>query len=201
MLAALCHEHGARLVHFSTDLVFDGEKGFYTESDRVHPLSVYGRSKAASELAATETCPDTVVLRVANCYGRPLGALTCFVDHFRAALSAGRSMPGLTDQWRTSTAADWLPEAMTRLLAQPVLRGIFHWAGADRASRYEAAILFCRAMGFDEQLIRPASASEVRFLATRPRDTSLDSSRLAAELGLAPVSLREGFEALGGAWD
>jgi dTDP-4-dehydrorhamnose reductase len=200
VLARLCANAKARLVHFSTDLVFDGEKGWYGEDDAARPLSAYGRSKLESEEAALALCPGSVVLRISNCYGRPLDARTCFLDHLQASLAAGCAVPAFTDQWRTSTAADQLPEVVGRLLADPGLIGVFHWGGADRATRYEAALAFCRVMSYDEGLIQPARAADKRFLAPRPCDTSLDSSRLAATLGLAPIGLQEGFTALKGAW-
>ena len=199
-LARLCAEAKARLVHFSTDLVFDGQKGRYREDDPVRPLSVYGHSKLASEQVALALCPGAVVLRVANCYGRPLGGRASFVDELQANLAAGRQVRGFTDQWRTSTFADQLPAVVTRLLADPGLHGVFHWGGADRASRYEAALTFCRVMGYDERLIRPASAADHPLLARRPRDTTLDSSRLTQALRVSPLGLREGFTALKGCW-
>jgi dTDP-4-dehydrorhamnose reductase len=200
VLASLCARAKACLVHFSSDLVFDGEKGRYSEDDTARPLSVYGRGKLESEETALGLCPRSVVLRVTNCYGRPLGGRTSYVDQLRASLAAGRSVPGFTDQWRSPTAADQLPEVVRRILAVPDLRGVFHWGGADRATRYEAALIFCRVMGYDERLIHPARAAVERFLAARPRDTSLDSSRLATVLGLAPVGFQEGFTALKPAW-
>jgi dTDP-4-dehydrorhamnose reductase len=200
ILAKLCAKTKVRLVHFSTDLVFDGEKGWYEEDDVARPLSAYGRGKLESEEAALALCPGSVVLRVSNCYGRPLSTRTCFVDHLQISLTAGRALPGFTDQWRTSTPADQLPEVVRRLLAAPGLGGVFHWGGADRTTRYEAALAFCRVMGYDERLIHPARAADKRFLAPRPRDTSLDSSRLTVALGLAPIGLEEGFTALKGAW-
>ncbi|MDX6770772.1 MAG: SDR family oxidoreductase [Elusimicrobiota bacterium] len=199
-LARLCAGAGARLIHFSTDLVFDGEKGWYDEDDAPSPLSVYGRLKLESEEAALALCPGAVVLRVSSCYGRPLGGRTCFVDHLRAGLAAGKPVPGFVDQWRTSTAADQLPEVARRLLADPDLEGVFHWGGADRATRFDTAVAFARVMGFDETLVHPARAAEKRFLAPRPRDASLDSARLAAAIGLAPLGLAGGFAALRGAW-
>lgn len=196
ILSGLCAKSGARLVHFSTDYVFDGGKSWYRESDVARPLSVYGRSKLESEKATLSLCPGSIVLRVSNCYGRPVTGRTCFVDHWQANLAAGREVPGFTDQWRTSTAADQLPEVVGRLLARPDLAGIFHWGGADRTTRYEAALTYCRVMGHDERLVRPARAADRQFPAPRPRDTSLDSSRLAAALAIAPMGIREGFAAL-----
>jgi dTDP-4-dehydrorhamnose reductase len=132
-LARLCGGAGSRLIHLSTDLVFDGEKGNYDEDDAPNPISVYGRTKLAAEEAALTLAPGAVALRVSSCYGRPLGGRTCFVDHLRASLSAGKPIGGFVDQWRSSTAADGLPELISRCLQDPDLEGVFHWGGADRA--------------------------------------------------------------------
>lgn len=196
VLARLCAKAKTRLAHFSTDYVFDGESSWYREDDAARPLSVYGRGKLESEEAVLSLCPDSAVLRVSNCYGRPLGARTCFVDHWQASLGAGCAVPGFTDQWRTSTAGDQLPDVVGRLLARPDLKGVFHWGGADRTTRYEAALTYCRVIGYDERLVHPVRAADRHFPAARPRDTSLDSSRLSAALGLAPMGLQEGFAAL-----
>jgi len=199
VIARLCAGTRTRLVHFSTDLVFDGEKGWYGEDDAPRPLSAYGRGKLDSEEAALTLCPGSVILRVSNCYGRSLGGRSCFVDGLRARLAAGLEVPAFTDQWRTSTAADQLPEVVRRLLASPHLQGVFHWGGADRSTRYETGLAFCSVMGYDKHLVHPARAADRHFLAPRPRDSSLDSSRLAAALGLAPIGLQDGFAALKGA--
>lgn len=199
-LAMLCGASGARLVHFSTDLVFDGERGWYGEDDRPVPRGVYARGKLASEEAALVRAPGAAVLRVSAVYGRPLGGRTGFIDHLRAKLAAGEPAGAFTDQWRTATAADQLPEVLVKLLADPDLEGVFHWGGADRATRFEAAVTFARVMGFDERLIRPGRAVDAKFASPRPRDTSLDSSRLAAAIGIAPLTYEAGFKALRGAW-
>ena len=196
VLAELCAASGARLVHFSTDLVFDGEKGWYGEDDATGPISVYGRTKLAAEEAVLSKAPGAVVLRVSNVYGRPLGTRSCFVDELRAALAAGRPIGAFVDQWRSPTDGDSLPEVVSRLLADPDLEGVYHWAGAERATRFETAIALCRVFGFDERLVHPTRAADKAFAAPRPRDTSLDSSRLSAAVGLAPTPMAAGFAAL-----
>jgi dTDP-4-dehydrorhamnose reductase len=196
VLADLCGKAGARLVHFSTDYVFDGEKSQYREDDAARPISVYGHTKLSSESAALSICPSSVVLRVSNCYGRRIGAKRTYLDHWHDSLRLGRPVQAFTDQWRTPTAGDQLPGIVARLISNPDLTGIYHWGGADRATRYEAALAYCRAMGFDERLVVPALAAEREFAARRPRDTSLDSSLLASSLGIASIGLQEGFRAL-----
>ncbi|MBI2385385.1 MAG: SDR family oxidoreductase [Elusimicrobia bacterium] len=199
-LAMLCGASGTRLVHFSTDLVFDGERGWYGEDDRPNPRGVYARGKLASEEAALVRAPGAAVLRVSTAYGRPLGGRPGFVDNLRAKLAAGEPVAAFVDQWRTSTAADQLPEVLGKLLADPDLEGVFHWGGADRATRFETATAFARIMGFNENLIREARAVDATFASPRPRDSSLVSSRLAAAIGLAPLTYEAGFKALRGAW-
>jgi dTDP-4-dehydrorhamnose reductase len=195
LIAELSAKAGARLIHFSTDLVFDGEKGWYAEDDAPRPISVYGRVKLAAEEAVLASAPGACVLRVATVYGRRLGTRTCYVDEVLSAVSQGRPIGAFVDQWRTPTAGDQLPELLLRLLEEPDLDGVFHWGG-DRVTRHQTALQVCRVFGHDETLIREARASEKRFLAPRPRDTSLDSSRLAGALGLAPWTLAQGLAAL-----
>lgn len=199
-LAGLCGVSGARLVHFSTDLVFDGERGWYTEDDRPDPAGVYARGKLASEEAALVRAPGATVLRISTAYGRPMGGRPGFIDHLRAKLAAGETVSAFVDQWRTSTAADQLPEVLSKLLADPDLEGVFHWGGAERATRYESAVAFARIMGFDESLVRQARAVDMRFASPRPRDSSLVSAKLAAAIGLAPLTYEAGFKALQGTW-
>jgi dTDP-4-dehydrorhamnose reductase len=199
-LAMLCGASGTRLLHFSTDLVFDGERGWYSEDDRPNPGGVYARGKLASEEAALTRAPGAVVLRISTAYGRPMGGRPGFVDGMRAKLAAGETVTGFTDQWRTSTAADQLPEVAAKLLADPDLEGVFHWGGAERATRFETALAFARVMGFDERLVRPGRAVDMKFASPRPRDSSLDSSRLAAAIGVAPFTYEVGFKALKGCW-
>ncbi len=199
-LAGLCGASGTRLIHFSTDLVFDGERGWYSESDRPNPAGVYARGKLASEEAALTRAPGAAVLRVSSVYGRPMGGRLGFVDHMRSRLVAGEPVTAFVDQWRTSTAADQLPEIVAGLLARPELDGVFHWGGAERATRFESAVTFARIHDFDETLVRQGRAVDAAFASPRPRDCSLDSSRLAAELGIAPLSYEAGYKALRGAW-
>lgn len=198
-LATLCGRSGARLVLISTDLVFDGEKGRYDEDDAPNPLSVYGRVKLEAEEHALSRAPGAVVVRICAAYGRLLGGRPCFADEIVAALSRGEPIGAFTDQWRSPTAADFLADVLLRILNAPDLSGVFHWGGAERASRFEAAIALCRAFGCDEKLVRPSRMNDRKVLAPRPRDSSLDSSRLSAALGVAPTTMAEGFAAMKGA--
>jgi len=141
-----------------------------------------------------------VVLRISSAYGKPMGGRPGFIDGMRDKLSRGEAVSGFTDQWRTSTAADQLPEVIAKILADPDLAGVYHWGGSERATRFDTAVTFARIMGFDENLVHPGRAVDKKFPSPRPRDSSLDSSRLAAAIGVAPLNYEVGFKALRGAW-
>lgn len=196
VLAGLCGGAGARLIEISTDLVFDGEKGLYDEDDAPNPLSTYGRVKLEAEEAALARAPGAVVVRICAAYGRLLGGRPCFTDELLDSLSKGEPVSAFADQWRSPTAADFLAGVLRRILDEPELTGVFHWGGAERATRFESAVALCRAFGYDEGLVRPSRMNDRKVLARRPRDSSLDSSRLSAALGLAPTTMAEGFGAM-----
>ena len=195
-LAGLCGRAGARLLVISTDLVFDGEKGLYDEDDAPNPLSIYGRVKLDAEEAALARAPGAAVVRISAAYGRLFGGRPCFTDEILEALARNEPIGAFTDQWRSPTAADRLSEVLLCLLAAPEQTGVFHWGGADRATRFESAVNLCRTFGYDETLVRPSRMNDRRTLARRPRDSSLDSSRLSTALGIAPVTTAEGFAAM-----
>jgi dTDP-4-dehydrorhamnose reductase len=192
-MARACRRLKARLVHFSTDLVFDGQGSWYKETDPPRPVSVYGRTKLAAEDAVLSECPDAAVLRVASVYGRALGGRPSFLDTLHDRLSRGETIQCFTDQWRTATPCAQLPEVVACLLRRPYLGGVFHWAGATRTSRQEFCIAVCRIFGFPESLLEPCRMAKARFLAPRPRDVSLDSGKLSSLIATPPWTLAEGL--------
>ena len=130
---------GARLVHLSTDVVFDGRRGGYREGEPVAPVTAYGASKAEAEREVLAAHPDALVVRTSLLYGGTVPG-----THERLALeaAAGRSdVTFFTDERRNPTEVGDLAAALVELL--PTARsGILHVAGADAVSRCELARLF-----------------------------------------------------------
>jgi dTDP-4-dehydrorhamnose reductase len=194
VLARLCKKSGVRLIHVSTDLVFDGKRGGYSEADAAAPLSVYGRTKLEGEAAVLAEDPSAAVVRVSLVYGRSLGGRPSFLDWLRSELSAGRRPRLFTDQWRTPTAMVQLPEVLGRLASAP-LSGVFHWGGAESVTRLEFGRAVCRVFGYSQALLEPVSMDGFGYAAARPRDCSLDSGKLARALSLLPLGLEAGLSA------
>ncbi|MGH9677838.1 MAG: SDR family oxidoreductase, partial [Candidatus Acidiferrum sp.] len=130
VLARLSAQCGARLVLVSTDLIFDGEKPPYVESDPPSPLSCYGRTKQDAELAALR-CPRCAVARVSLLFGPGLAGKPTFFDEILAALRGGKPVELFQDEWRTPL--DMSTAALALLaLAKSEYTGVLHLGGPER---------------------------------------------------------------------
>lgn len=192
LLARAAAAAGAGFVYVSTDAVYPGERGGYAEDDPTGPVNVYARSKLAGEDAVRAAGPRHLVVR-ANLFGwnaRPKQGLAEWV---LARLEAGDEVPGFTDVVFNPLEAGTLAETLLDLAAGPH-RGTVNAGAADRVSKYGFARAVAEVFGFDPGRVRAASAADVAFRAPRPRDTSMDVSRLAAWLGRTPPTVRAGIE-------
>jgi dTDP-4-dehydrorhamnose reductase len=178
-LAEAAARTGARLVHLSTDYVFDGLKGSpYTEDDPPNPLSVYGRSKYEGELRVLSSGASACVLRTAWLYGRHGRN---FVKSILAAAEKGGPLRVVSDQVGSPTSTADLAAAIGALIRTNA-EGVFHTVNAGSCSRFE----FARAIVRDRVPVVPISSTEAGRPAPRPANSSLSSVRWHAT-GLPPL--------------
>lgn len=176
MLAIAARNVGLTFVHVSTDFVFDGAKdGAYVETDPVHPLSVYGASKLAGEVAVAEAHPDAVIVRTAWAFGE--GGV-----HFPVKiLELAASRPALsvvTDEVGSPTYSYDLAVGIVGLV-EARARGLYHLAGSGSCSRFELAAEVLRLAGLDTTL-QPVTSDAFPTKAARPANSVLDCSKAAA---------------------
>jgi dTDP-4-dehydrorhamnose reductase len=194
-LAELAGQAGARLVLVSTDLVFDGTRGGYTEDDPPRPLSVYGRTKADAE-AAVLAVPRTAVARVSLMFGPTLAGRPSFFDHLLAALRAGRPVTLFADEWRTPLSLDAAARALVAM-AESGVTGLLHIGGPERLSRLEMGRILAEHLGIPPEPIMAAGRDAIPGAEPRPRDVSLDSTRWREQFpGLPWPTYREALAAL-----
>ena len=178
-LADLCAAHGARLLHLSTDYVFDGTKdGWYVESDPIAPLGVYGRTKAAGE-AAARACPAHLILRTSWVYAAHGN------NFVKTMLRIGAERPEVgivDDQIGCPTSARDIAESLLHLSSLDV-NGTYHLAGTDQASWYEFAVAIFAAADLTVTA-KPISTADFPTPAPRPANSRLDSSALADATGV-----------------
>jgi dTDP-4-dehydrorhamnose reductase len=191
-LAVACRQIDARLVHFSTDYVFDGHARHpYAEDDPTHPLSAYGVSKLSGELYAQAYLDRAIVVRTSGVYG-PGGIATArgnFVELMLRLAGAGQPIRVVEDHVASPTYAPLLA-ARTIDLVDRDLSGVFHIAGGIPISWFQFARLIFELSGFDPLLLA-TNEREYRTPARRPRYSALSNAKIE-RLGLAPMPpLRE----------
>ena len=170
------------LIFFSTDLVFDGRQGGYSESDPPHPLTVYGETKVAAEHVVLENPRHTVIRSSINGGPSPTGDRG-FTDELLATWRAGRAAKLFTDEFRSPLFAADTARIIWQLVAanRP---GLYHIAGGERLSRFQIGELVA---AHCPELNPRIDASSIRDYAGPPRspDTSLDGTKIQRLLSLS----------------
>jgi dTDP-4-dehydrorhamnose reductase len=188
---------GCRLIHLSSEQVFDGEHAPYGIAAPPAPLHLYGSQKAESERAVLGACPAAAVLRAPLLLGNSPGGRRSPHEKMFEGWAAGRPARLYTDELRQVCSAGNLAEVLLELTGRPDLRGIFHWAGAKPVSRWEMGRAITRHFGVDEGLVQAvARADTPEISAHRPRDLTLDLAPLDRELRVRPETLAEAVAGL-----
>lgn len=190
-LANYVAKGGARLVHISTDAVFDGERGNYTEGDRPNPLSLYARSKLAGEQAVLAANPQAIVARV-NLFGWSLSGERSLAEWFVNNLSAGNSIMGFTDVYFCPLLVNDLAILLLRMLERE-LEGLYHVVSSECSSKYDFGVRLARTFSFDEALIEPASVLQAGLRAARSPRLTLKTDKLRKDLGESTPDLNAGL--------
>ena len=189
-----CRRNSVRLLHISTDLVFDGRRGWYTEEDEVHAISVYSNTKIEAEKVARDAVPSSTILRVALLFGIGSSSHQGSIVSILRSWREGRVLTFYTDQYRTPTYAPQVAEVVERLLEKPDVRGVFHLGGADRVSRFEFAARLAEKAGIAMQFLRPGSMFDSQAVAPRGVDCSLVSKKIEEVIGVRPLHCREALD-------
>ena len=180
-LALAARACGARMLHVSTDYVFDGRKGAaYDEVDRPDPVNVYGRSKLAGERSVRDLVPEHIIVRTAWI----VGGGSDFVSRSLPRLAAGEPVDAVADRIGSPTPVGPLAERLLPLLLTSRY-GTYHVAGPDALSWFEALTRCAAATGLPGK-VRPVSAADLRLKAPRPRRSDLVSV-FAGAAGIEPL--------------
>ena len=182
-LAAACRRLGLKLVHISTDYVFDGTKaGPYVEWDETRPQSVYGVSKLLGETLVREQCPDHFILRTAWLYGLPGPN---FITAILARARQGQELKVVDDQRGTPTSALALAPQILALAGTEAF-GTYHATCQGEATWYEFARLILERAGLKVK-VRPCTTDEFPRPAPRPANSFLENRMLKLQgLDLMP---------------
>ena len=163
----------AFLLYISTDYVFNGKKGNYSETDTPNPINHYGITKLKAEELVTDLIDEYCIARTSVIYGAtPAAGKINFALWLLNKLKQQEPAKIVVDQWNSPTLNTNLAE-MTWEIIKRKITGIYHISGATRISRYEFATTLASTFNLDPNLIIPSSTSIFSWAAKRPRDTSL----------------------------
>jgi len=183
---------GARLLHVSTDAVFDGQRGGYTEEDEPHPLSVYAQTKLAGEQAVLAIHPNALVVRV-NFYGWSLSGKRSLAEFFFNNLRTGKETPGFQDVFFCPLLANDLAKILLTMMKMD-LKGLYHVVASESISKYGFGVELARAFGLDEKLIRPSSVLEAGLRASRAANMTLSVAKLQSVFPQSLPDIRQGLQ-------
>lgn len=194
-LAQLTAEADIPLIQISTDSVFDGRRGNYSELDAPNPLNIYAAAKLDAETAVLSASDRHLVVRtnlfgVAPAHALRLGLASWLIQQ----LANGRPVRGFRDALFSPLYVGDLSRLVLRAARIP-LAGLFHLGSSASISKLDFAFLLADRLDLDRSLIYAASMADLRFAAARPRDTSMDSSAIAEWLGPLP-EVADGVERL-----
>ncbi|MEM1393408.1 MAG: NAD(P)-dependent oxidoreductase [Cyanobacteria bacterium P01_D01_bin.116] len=187
-IAELCADNSIPYVFTSTDLVFDGVKGFYEETDSVNPVNIYGEHKVMAEIEILKRYPEAAICRMPLMFGNATPTATSFLQSFIKTLLEGKELKLFTDEFRTPVKVKTAAEGL--LLALEKVQGIIHLGGKEKISRYDFGRLLVEVFEITNPKIQASLQKDVKMAAPRPSDVSLNSYK-AFELGYSPLSLRE----------
>lgn len=189
-VADIAEKLGIFLIYVSTDYVFQGDKGMYREEDETNPINYYGYTKLLGESYCDCIARPCVI------YGaKPASGKMNFALWLIEKLKGEEVVKIITDQYITPTLNTNLAKMLLEI-AERGLKGIFHLAGGARVSRYDFALQIANTFGLDETLIMPVKMNEMEWIAPRPEDSSLDTSKAAHYLKEMPCGLNQALSVL-----
>jgi dTDP-4-dehydrorhamnose reductase len=191
-LAAEASQREVRFVHISTDAVFDGQKGEYTEEDAPHPLSVYARTKLAGEEAVLAANPGAVIVRTVF-FGWSLSGQRSLAEHFYNCLSAGKTMPGHTDRFFSPLLVNTLAAFLLNMLENN-LHGTYHAVSSDHVSKADFGLAIADRFSLDAELIQPIRTADAGLKAARAPRLTLRGDKLAKALAAPLPTVADGVQ-------
>jgi dTDP-4-dehydrorhamnose reductase len=193
-LARAAKEHNARFIHVSTDAVFDGRKGRYSETDCPSPINEYGRSKLAGEAAVQREHPQALIIRT-NIYGWSPGWKSTLAEWFVKNLEAGADVPGFIDIHFSPILVNDLARILLKLIDHD-MQGIVHIPGADCVSKHAFGVLVAEALNLNADRVFESTADDASFAAPRPKNTCLLGEMVQNQLGIQLPSIHDGVTQL-----
>jgi dTDP-4-dehydrorhamnose reductase len=192
-LAMFAQQINAQFLYVSTDAVFDGERGNYSEEASPNPLNVYAKSKLQGEFEAFQWHRSPIVVRIASIYGWNAQPKRSIGEWFMEEIRAGRTVTGFTDAHFCPMFANDTAEILLAMIDHR-LEGLYHVASSDRISKFEFARRIAVEFDLTTQCIIPGTVVQAVLRAQRSRDVSLCTKKIQTTLGRPMPSVDAGVQ-------
>ena len=187
-LEHICDSYKGKIIHLSTDYVFDGTSGPYKEDDPLNPISVYGKTKLASEHILLEKDIKNLIIRGNVLYDYSPHTSASFLNWVVSSLKGNQEIKVVEDQFNNPTWTRSMSDII-ELSIENDLEGIIHWGDSVHISRFEFAKLIAKKFSLNESLIKPVLTSELNQPARRPLQSGLSTEKLVNMLDIIPPSI------------
>ncbi|MDP8219358.1 MAG: SDR family oxidoreductase [Candidatus Theseobacter exili] len=191
-LAEWCSISNAQMIHFSTDLVFDGINAPYDELSEAHPLSEYGKTKLIGEKSVLYRYPSALIFRLALLYGSEKG----FISWLHKTLNSGKHASLFIDQFRTPLYVGDVCSIVCKALKPPFASGLYNLAGPDRINRMDIGKIFAKTYGFSLDMLKAEEMSKRKHYEPRPLDASMRSEKSQKRFSIQFHNIRNGIKAM-----
>lgn len=186
-------KYKALFIYVSTDFVFDGDKGMYSEEDLANPVNYYGKTKLQAEAFVKDYAHSWAIARTVLVYGKPLTGRNNILTIVKEKLEKGEEYRVVSDQVRTPTYVEDLASGII-LMIEKKATGIYHLSGADILTPYDMACAAADCLGLSTSFLKKVTTANFSQPARRPLKTGFNINKAIHELGFVPVSFDIGLQ-------
>ncbi|MDA9935556.1 SDR family oxidoreductase [Candidatus Marinimicrobia bacterium] len=178
------------IIQLSTDYVFDGKTGQYSENSSVNPINVYGRTKLEAENFLKENSKDSLIIRTNVLFDYMSESPASFLNWVVKSLEDDKKINVVDDQWNNPTWTNSIAVAIDKAI-EFELNGLIHWGDNDYISRFDFAIKIAETFQLKKNLINPIKTAELNQIAARPLKGGLNVDRAKSILNLEPSNISD----------
>ena len=184
----LCRDFSGHFIQISTDYVFDGESGPYSEEYQPNPKSVYGKTKLSADNWLINNYSKSTIIRTNVLYSYTKRTKASFLKCVVDSLNDNQNIKVVNDQWNNPTWTESLSSVIYKIIDNQAF-DLYHYGDRDILDRFDFSILISKVFNLDSSLIMPISSDELNQIAPRPRKSGLITKKIESELGIIPKSV------------
>ena len=184
----LCRDFNGHFIQISTDYVFNGESGPYSEEDETNPKSVYGKTKLFADNWLLDNYPKLTIIRTNVLYSYTNRTKASFLKWVVESLDSKHKIKVVNDQWNNPTWTESLSAVINKIIDNQLF-DLYNYGDRDILNRFEFSLLISKVFDLDSSLIMPITSDQLNQIAPRPKKSGLYTKKIESKLGIIPQSV------------